>query len=388
MPRVDFVNRTAIRPSFRLRQIEGLFGLSIPTCQEQRFTAELPEHEAAWQVGAIVGHSGSGKSSLAAAAFGNCRLAPAAWSDEAALIDGFEPGPIHHITRGLAAVGLGHVTAWIRPVKSLSQGERFRADLARALLSGQPCVVIDEFASALDAVSAKLCAAAVARAVRSGRFVRQMVVVTHRRELPEWLAADWWFDCTTTRLFQAERPARRLAFEIRRARQGLWNAFAEFHYLDRRLSPFCQAFVALWQNRPAAFCGVLHAAGYRDRKRISRLVVRPEFQGLGLGTALLNAVAQHFHAAGQRVSLTTSHPALVAVLRRGRGWQLQAVDVLGKRPQRSRGITATSWGRPVARGEYTGPPDADPRLELTLRLDQPHVEHRNGPFTLGEAACG
>ena len=42
--------------------------------------------------------------------------------------------PIKQLTRILTAVGLGSVPTWLKPYRVLSTGERFRADLARAIL--------------------------------------------------------------------------------------------------------------------------------------------------------------------------------------------------------------------------------------------------------------
>ena len=56
---------------------------------------------------------------------------------------------------------------------------------------------------------------------------------------------------------------------------------------------------------------MLPVIGFAGRRRISRIVVRPDFQGVGVGRAVLNAVAAMY----PRISITTGHPAMIAALR-------------------------------------------------------------------------
>ena len=52
------------------------------------------------------------------------------------------------------------VPAWLRPYRVLSNGERFRADLARIVCEAPKRVVIDEFTSVVDRQIAKVGALA------------------------------------------------------------------------------------------------------------------------------------------------------------------------------------------------------------------------------------
>lgn len=53
-----------------------------------------------------------------------------------------------------------------------------------------------------------------------------------------------------------------------------------------------------------------------------RLVVLPEYQGIGIGTAFINAVAEIVMREGYELNLTTTTPALVGALRRDKRWTL------------------------------------------------------------------
>ena len=93
----------------------------------------------------------------------------------------------------LTAVGFSSPPAWIKPYRVLSQGERFRCDLARALLTRKRRVVFDEFTSVVDRTVARIGAAAVAKAVRR-MPEKQFVAVTCHYDVAEWLEADWVLD--------------------------------------------------------------------------------------------------------------------------------------------------------------------------------------------------
>lgn len=57
-------------------------------------------------------------------------------------------------------------------------------------------------------------------------------------------------------------------------------------------------------------------------KRIHRLVVLPDYQGVGIGVRFINAVSGAVAAEGHSVNLTTTTPALVGALKRSSDWVL------------------------------------------------------------------
>ncbi|MEV1247900.1 hypothetical protein [Nonomuraea sp. NPDC049750] len=63
---------------------------------------------------------------------------------------------IKDIVALLGAVGLSSPPAWLRPYRTLSNGEAFRASIARALAESGDLVVIDEFTSVVDRQVAKV----------------------------------------------------------------------------------------------------------------------------------------------------------------------------------------------------------------------------------------
>jgi len=57
-------------------------------------------------------------------------------------------------------------------------------------------------------------------------------------------------------------------------------------------------------------------------KRVHRLVVLPDFQGIGIGTRFINEVTRQYIKNGFNMNLTTTTPALVHALARDKNWAL------------------------------------------------------------------
>lgn len=153
--------------------------------------------EGDWQIGLVVGPSGSGKSSIARAlvAEGWTEADGAPWPESQCVIDAINPdADFDRVTAALASVGLGDVPAWLRPHGVLSNGEKFRADLARVLATAEPDdrVLFDEFTSVVDRQVATIGAAAFAKAWR--RTGAKVVLLTCHYDVAEYVEPDWVVD--------------------------------------------------------------------------------------------------------------------------------------------------------------------------------------------------
>jgi GNAT superfamily N-acetyltransferase len=109
-----------------------------------------------------------------------------------------------------------------------------------------------------------------------------------------------------------------------------------------------------WNSaQPLAFCAVVAALGWKRTKRITRLVVLPEYQGLGIGPRLAEEVAQIEAAKGNRVTITASHPAILGWCSRSPRWRYLGLKKKGSTPQRFAGRSIrSSSGRAVAAYEF------------------------------------
>lgn len=64
--------------------------------------------------------------------------------------------------------------------------------------------------------------------------------------------------------------------------------------------------------------------GYNTKiKRVSRLVILPDYQGIGLGTKFLNIIAKHYFDQGYDFEIITSAKNLIYSLNNNNNWVLK-----------------------------------------------------------------
>ena len=356
MPRIDCVVRCPTNRTFRVEQVVGMFDLSLDKSQSARFSVDLPAEDEDWKIGMIVGPSGSGKSTIAREAFGKRMLGNATWPDDAAVIDGFdEARTIKDITAMLTSVGFSSPPSWVKPYSVLSNGEKFRCDLARALLSEDGLVAFDEFTSVVDRTVAKIGSAAVSKAVRRTPN-RKFVAVTCHYDVIDWLEPDWVLDMASGQLARGrlwQRP--QIKIRVYRSHHRHWSLFAKHHYLDTKDIPGSVCYVGEWDGHPVAFANVRTNFGHPGQRRISRIVTLPDFQGVGIGTALLDAVADitSRKTGVDKVSIRTGHPAMIQSLKRNPNWSCSEFSKADVRRHTS-GTWRAAIGRIVATFCWTG----------------------------------
>jgi GNAT superfamily N-acetyltransferase len=309
----------------RVLQVAGMFDLPLEDKASLTLRASLPLGERPWSIGLVTGPSGAGKSTLARHLWPGAMAGRHDWPADAALVDGFPASMgIREVTGLLSAVGLSSPPAWVRPYRTLSNGEAFRADVARALAGRDGLVVIDEFTSVVDRQVAKVASHAVQKAVR--RSGRQLVAVTCHYDVEDWLQPDWAYDVAAAELsWRQVQPHPPVRLGVHAADRSLWPLFARHHYLSAGIHQSARCFAAFHQGRPVAFAAYLHFPHPRAKniKVSHRVVVLPDWQGLGIGGRLSEWLGQHLHEQGLRFRATTAHPARIAYYARSPRWRLQ-----------------------------------------------------------------
>lgn len=357
MPPIDLVVETKISTSVRAAQVSSMFDVPAQETARLEWRGEFPIEDRPWNVGLIVGPSGSGKSTILREVFG----APAEfeWSG-ASVIDDFDRSHnVNDVAQICQAVGFNTIPAWLRPYGVLSNGEKFRVDLARRLLEGDQLVACDEFTSVVDRQVARIGSHAVQKFIR--RADRQFVAATCHYDLEEWLQPDWVLEpATMTFRWRAVQRRPGVNCSIRRASYDSWQLFARFHYLTAELSKAARCYVLSVDGRPAAFAGVLYRPHPRvgDIYGMSRLVTLPDFQGLGLAFALADKIGAAFRALGRRYHSYPAHPTLIRSFDRSPSWALVKKPGLVKPNYSTSGqssvVPGSFGGRPCAVFAYCG----------------------------------
>jgi len=183
---------------FRSEKVKSLF--NAESGHEWRHVAELPIEDEGWQIGLIVGASGSGKTSIGKNIWekGIINLSEG-WNSDLPIIEDIAPEKdMNVVTSALSAVGLGDVPAWLRPLKYWSNGEQFRAGLARLICDAPDKVVVDEFTSVVDRQIAKIGASAFAKSWR--KTGKQIVLLSCHYDIIEWLQPDWVYDTRVSKV--------------------------------------------------------------------------------------------------------------------------------------------------------------------------------------------
>ena len=194
MPSFDLIKTWENPESFRAQSVIGSFAL-VDCKLEKHFRGSLPIDEEPWQIGVIVGRSGTGKTSMAKELFGAAYINRFEYSHKSILDDFPEYLSVADITRALCSVGFASPPDWLKSYEQLSQGEKMRVDIARALMLQQDLIVFDEFTSVVDREVAQVSAFAISKAIRKTK--KRFIAVTCHYDVVDWLEPDWIFTTDT-----------------------------------------------------------------------------------------------------------------------------------------------------------------------------------------------
>lgn len=158
----------------------------------------LPSHEdmeemnsSHWNIMLICGKSGSGKSTILRE-IGNVK--PIEYDYNKAVISQFDGYTEEEVCDLLGGVGLSSVPTWLRKPQELSNGERARLDLCKAIYDagkGQ-IIYVDEFTSVVNRDVAKSMSHALQRYIRQKDL--KIVIASCHFDIIEWLNPNYIFN--------------------------------------------------------------------------------------------------------------------------------------------------------------------------------------------------
>ena len=95
--------------------------------------------------------------------------------------------------------------------------------------------------------------------------------------------------------------------------------FRKYHYLDTNLNPSAKCYCMTVNNKLAGFMGVgMFPHPIQSYRKVHRLVIFPDYQGIGLGKIFLNFMGNYIK--DYPFAITTSQPALINSLKKDKNW--------------------------------------------------------------------
>lgn len=126
-----------------------------------------------------------------------------------------------------------------------------------------------------------------------------------------------------------------------------------YHYLTHELNPSATCFGLFDENKIIGFCAVTHFPHPNNPriKHCHRLVILPDYQGIGLGTKFLAEVANIYLEQGFDFSITTSARNLMYALnKRKKEWICQRY---GRLKQHHGGLLEKQLNKTTSNGRIT-----------------------------------
>jgi ABC-type dipeptide/oligopeptide/nickel transport system ATPase subunit/GNAT superfamily N-acetyltransferase len=332
MPTFDIIRQVKPKKTFRVASIMGTFDLQTENIIE-RFKGEIKMPKQ-WQIGLIVGNSGTGKTTIARELFKDAYITNFDYSAESVLDDMPKDCSVEQIAKTFNSVGFSSPPSWLKPYSVLSNGEKMRCDLARAILSNNDLFVFDEFTSVVDRNVAKIGSFAMQKAIRKTN--KKFIAVSCHFDIEDWLLPDWVFDTNTMTFRENEKQKKNrpnIKFKIyeTKDKSRYWKMFSRYHYLSHSHNNAARVFIATLNDEICGFCSVLpfpHPK-LKNHWKEHRTVILPDFQGIGIGHLLSNNVAEILKANGKGFISTSSNPALINARKNDKKWIVTRVGRMG-----------------------------------------------------------
>lgn len=267
MPNSKFIKQIEVKSSFRNEKIKGMFDVEKNVIQKE-FNVNIPIENDKWNVGLIIGASGSGKTTVAREMFADYVFFEGYEWNNQSVVDNFSDKlSATEIVEALSKVGFSSPPDWLKPFSVLSNGQKMRAELARLILEETKAVIYDEFTSVVDRQVARIGSSAIQKFIRKEN--KQFIAVTCHYDVEEWLEPDWVYNMDTNKFNWRSLRRPDIKIDIRRAEQSEWKIFKEFHYLSAEHSASAHCYIAEIDSQPVAWCSVMHFPHPKTKDRKS-----------------------------------------------------------------------------------------------------------------------
>ena len=300
MQNYELTLKSDVSKTFRCQKAADSLDIDVEKKSIHHFKVKA-DIESDFSIGLILGASGSGKTTLAKHIFGeDCFKTPLDINKP--IIEQFDKKySYEECAKMLSGIGLTSVPCWIRPVKTLSNGQRVRAESALLMSQSDEEIIIDEWTSVVDRTIAKAMSHCVQKHAR--KVKKKIILLSCHYDVVEWVNPDWIIDCNL-QTFQDRRSLRpeerkrneRLKFSIKKVDRKSWKYFSKYHYLSERLPGGKLYIYGLFDNNNQIgfICYANYTPSRQDIFHFNRLIIHPDYCGLGIGNIFLNEVTKIF----------------------------------------------------------------------------------------------
>ena len=325
-----------VSKSFRSQKAANSLDINTEKKSRHHFRVEA-DIESDYHIGLIVGASGSGKTTLAKHLWG-ADCFQILIEDERPIIEQFpESLSYDECAALLMGVGLTQVPCWIRPVHTLSNGQRARAEIALQMAAFEAgtgaAIAIDEWTSVVDRTVAKVMSRCIQKFAR--RKDARIVLCSCHYDVLEWLNPDWVIDCNKQTyvdrrsLWRDYQRKETLRFTVREVDRSSWKYFSRYHYLSERLpGGKVYTFGLFCGDDQVGFeCFANYVPTRKSFKRVklhsNRCVIHPDYAGLGLGLKLIDICSEVMFRRGFEIYAKFSSIPLLKARLRSERWRLE-----------------------------------------------------------------
>lgn len=340
MQNFNVLKKIGVKNTYINQKIKSVFDIPFNTIEHNETHTLSYDDLNHWNIGIIFGNSGSGKTQLGLKIAEKEKIKiieKFEWNNDS-VISNFNHSDFNFILEVLRNVGLNTQISLLKPYCVLSNGEKMRLDLAKAIIEND-FIIIDEFTSVVNREIAALICKCISKVIK--KYNKKVIFISCHKDFFSDLLPDWLYDIDN-KIFKKDclwqRKTRQ--FHIRTGTIAEWQLFKKFHYLTANAQNSKHIFIL--ENEHKKAIGICIFQIFPSRKKIfkvKRLVICPDYQGLGLGQIFLENCCQIMQSKfnDHKITITTSLKFFAMSLRKNKNFKdmtqnsnLQTIKALNK----------------------------------------------------------
>ena len=360
MSHFDIIREQRPAKTFRVASVMGTYDLQTENVTEH-FEGDI-DLPAEWNIGLIVGHSGTGKTTIARELFADSIVDQMQYTHESILDDMPRECTTEQICKALNSVGF---SAPPQLAEILLRTFERREDALRHSTRNARTARNVRVRRIHFRRRSRRSADRIVRTTESDQTRRKEVRrcdVSLRRRTVAHARLDLQHGHNAvsdhgSRSSKKNRPEIKIDIFETRQKQHYWRIFRKYHYLNHSFNEAAHVYIATVNGSLAAMVAVLAFPHPKTKNiwREHRIVVLPDYQGIGISRHLTDFIAQRYKDAGNRYICATSHTVLIMSRKSNPNWITTRIGrAAGVSKSKKRQVNVTSHARITASFEYIG----------------------------------